>query len=185
MKIFELIFMALGVSIDAFTVSLTKGLESTKSVSKTALICAGWFTVFQIIFPVAGYFFGYVFESFIMDVDHWIMFAVFFALGVNMFREAFSKKEEKIKNDLSFKSMFFLSLAISLDSLAVGMTLAFVGANIFLAIFFICLFTFLATILGVIAGNKCGKKYKKQATIAGGVLLIALSIEVLISHIFL
>lgn len=185
MKIFELIFMSLGVSIDAFTVSLSKGLESTKSVSKTALICAGWFTVFQIIFPLIGYFFGYVFESFILDVDHWIMFAVFFIMGINMFFEAFSKKEKKTKNDLSFKSMFFLSLASSLDSLAVGITLAFVDANIFLAIFFICLFTFLATILGVIVGNKCGKKYKKQASIARAVLLIALSFEVLISHIFL
>ncbi len=184
MKIFELVFLALGLSVDAFTVSLSKGLSSTKSVSKTAIVCALWFSIFQIIFPIIGYFCGTIFEEYISDFDHWIIFAVFMFLGINLIKEAFDNGKEKIKNDLGFKSMFLLSLATSIDSLAVGVTLSFVGANIFLSLILISLCTFIVTILGVVVGHKFGKKYKIQATITGGIILILLGFEILIQHLF-
>ncbi len=184
MKIFELFFLGLGLSVDAFTVSLSKGLSSTKTLTKTAMICGLWFAVFQSIFPLIGYYSGQIFEEYICDFDHWFMFAVFIILGINLIREAFSKKQDQIKNDLGFKSMFLLSLATSIDSLAVGVTLAFVNANIWISLIIISLLTFVVTVIGVYIGHKCGKKYKKQATFAGGILLIALAIEILIQHIF-
>lgn len=184
MKVYELIFLGLGISMDAFAVSLCKGLSSTERPLKTSIICAAWFTIFQLIFPTLGYFVGSIFEKYISQFDHWITFAIFLILGLNLIKEAFSKKSENIKSGLDFKSMFFISLATSLDSLMVGVTFALANMNILIPLLIIGLLTFLTTIIGVFVGFKFGKKYKKQATFAGGIILILLGIEILLQHLF-
>lgn len=185
MRAIEIIFLALGISMDAFTVSLSKGLTSDRSCKKTALICGTWFTIFQIIFPLFGYFLGLSFADYIETFDHYIIFAIFFILGANLIKEGFSKNSKIIKKDLSFKSMFFISLATSIDSLAVGITLALVGVNIVLSLFVIGILTFCVSVFGVYVGHKFGKKYKKQSVIVGGIILILLGIEILIQHLIM
>ncbi len=183
MNIVKLLILSIGLTVDAFAVSLCKGLETKSSPLKTALVCGAWFSFFQIIFPLIGYLLGAAFDKYIDNFDHWIIFAILLLLGLNLIKEAFSKDSEKIKDDLSFKSMFLLSLAISVDSLAVGITLALDEMNLYLSLIIIAALTFLVTIIGVFIGHKFGQKYKRQATFIGGILLIAIGIEVLIEHL--
>ena len=183
MRIYELILIALGVAMDAFAVSVCKGITSQKKL-KTALICSIWFSVFQILMPLIGYFVGYAFAGYIEAFDHWIVFALLVLLGLNMIKEAFSKDEEEMKNDTSFKIMLPLALATSIDALAIGVTFAIVKTNILLALSIIGIITFAMCLIGGLIGQKLGEKHKKIATIFGGIILILLAIKILIEHLF-
>lgn len=185
MKVLEIVFLGLGISMDAFAVSLCKGLSCGDSCKKTAFVCALWFSIFQIVFPLLGFSLGLAFASLIDKFDHYIIFVIFLALGINLIVEGAKKSEKQVSDDLSFKSMFLLSFATSVDSLAVGITFALMNFNIVLCTAIIVILTFALTLLGVFVGHKFGKKYKKQSAIIGGIVLIFVGTEILLQHLFL
>lgn len=187
MGIIELLILAVGLSMDAFAVSVCKGLAMKKAGAKELCIVGGWFGGFQALMPLIGYFLGTAFEQYITSFDHWIAFALLTLIGANMLREAFSKDEEESAGaSLSFGTMLVLALATSIDALAVGITLAFlvesIGYLIF-AVLSIGIITFILSAIGVRVGNLFGVRYKKGAVIAGGVILILLGVKILLEHL--
>ncbi len=182
MSLIEIILLSVGVAMDAFAVSVCKGMTSYKKL-KTAFACGTWFSCFQTIMPAIGFFIGVLFSDFIEKFDHWIVFLLLLYLGFNMIKESLSKTSKMpLKNDISIKNMFILSLATSIDALAIGITLAIVKANILLVMLFICIITFAFCFLGVIIGNKFGEKNKKLASVFGGLILIGLGLKIVLEH---
>ncbi len=177
-------FIAIGLAMDAFAVSVCKGLSMKKINFKKLLIIALFFGIFQAIMPVIGYFLGESFENLITSIDHWIALVLLSLIGINMIREAIGKSEEDNKNDdTSFKTMVILAIATSIDALAVGITFAFLEINIFVIASVIGIVTFVISSIGVIIGNKFGDKYEKRAEIFGGVILILMGIKILCEHL--
>ena len=188
MGLVELIFLAVGLSMDAFAVSLCKGLSVKKATLRESAICGAWFGGFQAAMPLAGFFLGTLFANAIKNVDHWIAFVLLALIGVNMLKEAFSKcdceKENQENGDFSFKTMFVMAIATSIDALAVGISLAMAGnVNIYMAVGLIGVITFVLSAVGVKIGNIFGSRYEKGAQIAGGVILILLGIKILLEHL--
>ena len=187
MEVLQIILIAIGVSMDAFAVSICKGLACHDKPKKTALLCGIWFGLFQMIMPIIGFLVGSLFADFIESFDHWIAFILLAFLGGKMLKDVFSK-ENKDKNDnlndLSFSKMLILAIATSIDALAVGLTFAMINTNIYLAIPIIGICTFMLSAIGALIGKKCGEKHKKIATIIGGIILILLGIKILIEHLF-
>lgn len=176
--------IAVGLAMDAFAVSICKGLSMKKISLKKLLIIALYFGVFQAIMPVIGYFLGESFETFVTSIDHWIALVLLSFIGINMIREAVGKSEEDNKNDdTSFKTMLILAVATSIDALAVGITFAFLETNIIIIASIIGVVTFAISAIGVIVGNKFGDKYEKRAEIFGGVILILMGIKILLEHL--
>lgn len=184
MGIIEIILLAIGVSMDAFAVSICKGLSSKGTLKKTAFACGIWFGLFQMLMPLAGFLLASLFAKHIEAFDHWIAFVLLSILGANMIKEAFSKEPENMKNDLSFLKMLVLAIATSIDALAVGITFALIKTNLYIAIPTIGACTFTFSFVGAILGSKFGEKSKKRATFAGGLILIFLGIKILIEHLF-
>lgn len=187
MGVIELLILAVGLSMDAFAVSVCKGLAMKKASAKELCIVGCWFGGFQALMPLIGYLLGTAFEQYITSFDHWIAFALLTLIGANMLREAFSKDEEESAGaSLSFGTMLVLALATSIDALAVGITLAFlvesIGYLIF-AVLSIGIITFILSAIGVRVGNLFGVKYKKGAVISGGVILILLGVKILLEHL--
>lgn len=187
MGVVELLILAVGLSMDAFAVSVCKGLAMKKAGAKELCIVGCWFGGFQALMPFIGYLLGTAFEQYITSFDHWIAFALLTLIGANMLREAFSKDEEESAGaSLSFGTMLVLALATSIDALAVGITLAFlvesIGYLIF-AVLSIGIITFILSAIGVRVGNLFGVKYKKGAVISGGVILILLGVKILLEHL--
>ena len=185
MGIIELFLLAVGLSMDAFAVSVCKGLAMKKCTIKKAMTCGIWFGGFHALMPAIGYLLGSRFEQYITAVDHWIAFALLGFIGVSMVMEACSKKEEEqLDESLDIKTMFLLAVATSIDALAVGITFAFLpDTNVPVAVFFIGAITFLLSTLGVKIGNVFGERYKKKAEITGGVILILLGTKILLEHL--
>ena len=186
MGLAELILLAVGMSMDAFAVSLCKGLSVKKATLKESAICGAWFGGFQALMPLIGFFLGTLFADAIKAVDHWIAFVLLALIGVNMLKEAFSKCdcENEHNGDFSFKTMFIMAIATSIDALAVGISLAMAGnVNIFVAIALIGAITFILSAVGVKIGNIFGSRYEKPAQIAGGVILILLGVKILLEHL--
>ena len=179
MTTWELFIIAVGLSMDAFAVSVCKGLSVRKTQLKHLLICGAFFGGFQALMPTIGYFLGRQFESFITSVDHWITFILLVIIGINMIREAFDGEEEQ-NSSFSFMTMLPLALATSIDALAVGVTFAFMEANILYAVLFIGVITFILSAIGVKIGNVFGSKYKSKAEFAGGAILILMGIKFLL-----
>lgn len=179
MTTWELFIIAVGLSMDAFAVSICKGLSVRKAQLKHLLICGAFFGGFQALMPTIGYFLGRQFESFITSVDHWITFILLVIIGINMIREAFGDEEEQ-NSSFSFKTMLPLALATSIDALAVGVTFAFMDANILYAVLFIGVITFVLSAVGVKIGNVFGSRYKSKAEFAGGAVLILMGIKFLL-----
>ena len=179
MTTWELFIIAVGLSMDAFAVSICKGLSVRKAQLKHLLICGAFFGGFQALMPTIGYFLGRQFESFITSVDHWITFILLVIIGINMIREAFDGEEEQ-NSSFSFMTMLPLALATSIDALAVGVTFAFMEANILYAVLFIGVITFILSAIGVKIGNVFGSKYKSKAEFAGGAILILMGIKFLL-----
>ena len=169
--------------MDAFAVSICKGLSMKKMNWENAIIIALYFGIFQALMPVIGYFLGTTFESLVTKFDHWIAFVLLLAIGGSMVKEAFSKEEENKNDKVDFKTMSILALATSIDALAVGITFAFFEVNVLLAVTIIGLITFIISIIGVKIGNRFGDKYQSKAELTGGIILILLGIKILLEHL--
>lgn len=189
MGIGELFLLAVGLSMDAFAVSVCKGLAMKRATLKAEATCGLWFGGFQALMPTVGFFLGALFADAIEAFDHWVAFALLAIIGINMLKEALEKKDESGDNpekdaDLSVKTMFLMAVATSIDALAVGISLAMVGSvNIWLAAAFIGICTCLLSALGVRIGNVFGSRYEKKAELAGGVILILLGVKILLEHL--
>lgn len=183
MGLIELFIIAVGLSMDAFAVSICKGLALKKVTLKNAFIVGIWFGGFQAGMPLIGYFLGTQFTDKIESVDHWIAFILLAIIGINMIREALSKDEEESTADLSVKTMFIMAVATSIDALAVGVTCAFFSVNIWATVGFIGAITFILSALGVKIGNIFGSIYKSKAEFAGGLILIIMGLKILLEHL--
>ncbi len=183
----ELILLAVGLSMDAFAVSICKGLAMKKADGKSMAICGAWFGGFQALMPLIGYFLGNLFANGIKAFDHWVAFGLLTFIGINMLKEAWNKEEAcnlNSNNDLSFKNMFVMAVATSIDALAVGISLAMAGnVNIITAVFLIGIITFSFSAAGVKIGNIFGCKFEKKAQLAGGCILIFLGTKILLEHL--
>ena len=189
MGIGELFLLAVGLSMDAFAVSVCKGLAMKKATLKAKATCGLWFGGFQMLMPVTGFFLGSLFAEAIEAFDHWVAFGLLVIIGINMLKEALEKEDESGDDpekdaDLSVRTMFLMAVATSIDALAVGISLAMVGSvNIWLAAAFIGICTCLLSALGVKIGNVFGSRYEKKAELAGGVILILLGVKILLEHL--
>ena len=183
MQIWELFAIAVGLSMDAFAVSVCKGM-SVKEAKLSHMAIAGlYFGGFQALMPLLGYLLGEQFEVFITSVDHWIAFGLLCIIGANMIREALSKEEDKLNDSFGFKAMILLAIATSIDALAIGVTFAFLQVDIIVAILLIGITTFILSALGVKVGHVFGSKLKKKAEIFGGIVLILIGTNILLEHL--
>ena len=189
----ELMILAIGVSMDAFAVSICKGLAMKKATLKAGLTCGLWFGGFQALMPLIGFFLGTLFADAIEAVDHWVAFILLGIIGINMLKEAFENGEceccSDANADMSPKTMFVMAVATSIDALAVGISLAMAGLpifgmdGIFAAVILIGLCTCAFCTAGVKIGNVFGGRFGKKAQIAGGVILILLGLRILLEHL--
>ncbi len=177
--------LGVGVSMDAFAVSICKGLSAGKVNIRHMGIAGAWFGGFQALMPLIGYFIGSLFHVYIEKFDHWIAFILLAAIGINMLKEAFSSEDnEQTDSSFGFKTMLIMALATSIDALAVGVALAMEGnTNIVLSVSIIGITTFLFSAAGVKIGSIFGEKFKKKAEIFGGAILIFLGIKILAEHL--
>ena len=184
-----LLLLAVGVSMDAFAVSICKGLCVQKAGWKEGTTCGVWFGGFQALMPLIGFFLGSLLADAIQVIDHWIALALLTFLGFNMLREAFGKEDEceqcqQNDADFSFKTMLVMAIATSIDALAVGVSLAMAGnVKIFWAVGFIGATTFLFSFAGVKIGNIFGSRFEKKAQAAGGIILVLLGVKILLEHL--
>lgn len=184
MSLFELFLIAVGLSMDAFAVSICKGLSMQKLNPKHALIIGLYFGGFQALMPFIGYSLGIHFQNAIVSYDHWIAFLLLCLIGINMIKEAKGEDEESVSASVTFKEMVVLAIATSIDALAVGVTFAFLQVNIIPAVSFIGIITFTLSVIGVKVGNVFGVKYKSKAEFIGGLILILIGVKILIEHLF-
>ena len=182
MAVWELFFIAVGLSMDAFAVSVCKGLAMKKMCWRNAWLAGVYFGGFQMLMPLAGYFLGTGFQDKITSIDHWIAFILLGAIGANMVKESFSGEAE---GDCSFdvKTMLLLAVATSIDALAVGVTFAFLKVDIVPAVLLIGATTFVLSAVGVCVGNAFGSKYKAKAELGGGIILIVRGVKILLEHL--
>lgn len=181
MGVVELFFVALGLAMDAFAVSIGKGLSAKKWKTSYALLCGVYFGGFQALMPLAGYFLGSRFAHYITAIDHWIAFALLAVIGLTMIKE--SREEKGQDANFHFKAMLPLAVATSIDALAVGVGFAFLDVNIVQAVLLIGLITCFLSFAGVGIGNVFGIRYKARAEIAGGVILILMGTKILLEHL--
>lgn len=182
MHLSELIIIAIGVSMDAFAVSICKGLSVRSLQPKHACLTALWFGGFQTLMPLIGYFLGVSFADFVSSVDHWIAFVLLGIIGGNMIKESFSKDECDYSPDFSFKTMLSLAVATSIDALAIGVSFAFLRVNIWTSVLIIGLTTGAFSALGVCIGKFFGCRYKSKAEFTGGFILVAMGLKILLEH---
>lgn len=182
MNIVEILLIALGLAMDAFAVSVCKGLSLEKSELKKALYAGLWFGFFQALMPVIGYFTGDKLSEYVAAFDHWVVFFLLSAIGVNMIKESFDKNSA-INDSFKMTEMLFFASATSIDAFAVGISFALMKVNILIACIIIGTTTFLISVAGVKIGNLFGTGFKTKAEFVGGVILILIGIKVLIQHI--
>ena len=184
----ELFLLAIGVSMDAFAVSICKGLATRKAGLREMGTCGVWFGGFQALMPLIGFFLGTLFATAIEAFDHWVAFGLLALIGGNMLKEALGKEDcdccEDENGDFGFKTMFVMAIATSIDALAIGVSMALAGnVNIWIAITLIGITTCVTSALGVKIGNVFGSKFKKKAEAAGGIILILLGLRILLEHL--
>ena len=184
MSLIELFLIGISLSMDAFAVSICKGL-SVGAIKPKHMISAGlWFGGFQALMPFIGYLLGSTFEQYITSIDHWVAFILLGIIGFNMVKESREEGEEGQDASFAFKAMLVLAIATSIDALAVGITFAFLSVDIIPAIAIIGCTTFAFSVAGIKIGSVFGTKYKSKAELFGGIVLIALGIKILIEHLF-
>lgn len=183
MDLLSLFLIAVGLSMDAFAVSVCKGLATPKYKLKYSMICGAWFGGFQALMPTVGYLLGVNFKKYITAIDHWIAFVLLALIGFNMIREALKNDDEGADPSFTAKSMLLLAIATSIDALAIGITFAFLDVNIVAAVLFIGVCTFVISAAGVKIGSAFGTRFKSKAEIAGGAILIILGLRILIEHL--
>ena len=182
MELITVLLLAVGLAMDAFAVSICKGLAVRKVTVRTMVIIGLWFGVFQGVMPVIGYMAGSAFYDLISDYDHWIAFILLFLIGVNMIREALSDEEEGVDDDLGFRTMLLLAIATSIDALAVGISLAMTGDGIVEPALVIGVVTMLISMCGVWIGSRFGDRYGKKAELVGGAILILIGLRIVLEH---
>jgi len=184
MSLAELFIIAVGLSMDAFAVSVCKGLSVPELKARHALTCGAYFGGFQALMPAIGYLLGSQFEAMITQIDHWVAFILLGVIGLNMIKEARAEDEDVcLDSSFTFKAMLPLAIATSIDALAVGVTFAFLKVNIFWAVTFIGIVTFILSAIGVKAGNAFGVRYKSKAEFAGGIILVLMGTKILLEHL--
>lgn len=181
--IIELVVLSIGLAMDAFAVSICKGLSMKKMNWKNAVIVGLYFGIFQALMPLLGYILGMNFQNKIASIDHWVAFILLGIIGINMIKESLSKENDISNDSVKFKDMIILAIATSIDALAVGITFAFLNVNVVVAIFLIGIITFFISTFGVKVGNVFGNKYEKKAEFVGGMILIFLGIKILLEHL--
>ena len=186
----ELFLLAVGVSMDAFAVSICKGLAMKRATLGSMATVGGWFGGFQALMPLIGFYLGTLFAAAIEAVDHWVAFGLLALIGGNMLKEALEKREEccccadEHNADLGVRTMLVMAVATSIDALAVGISLAMAGGvNIWLSIALIGLTTFSFSAAGVKIGSLFGAAFEKKAQLAGGAILILLGVKILLEHL--
>ena len=183
MSLLTLFITAVGLSMDAFAVSVCKGLAMKKLSVKKAVLIGLWFGGFQALMPAIGYLLGTRFEKYVTSIDHWISFVLLAFIGINMIKEALSGDEDEANDSVDLKTMFLLAVATSIDALAVGVTYAFLQVRIIPAVAFIGVTTFVLSVAGVKIGNVFGLRYKSKAEIFGGIILIVMGAKILAEHL--
>ncbi len=183
MSIFGIIILSIGLGMDAFAISVCKGISFKKGNLKKSVIVATYMGVFQAIMPVLGYYLGISFADKITSIDHWLAFALLFVIGVKMIKEALNKDIEVVNDNVDFKEMIVLAIATSIDALAVGITFAFLNVNLWFAITLIGSITFILSLIGTKIGIIFGNKYEKKAELLGGIILILLGIKIVLEHL--
>jgi len=194
MDIVSLLGISVGLAMDAFAVSISNGATYRRATLRDALKTGAFFGIFQAVMPIIGWLAGTAFTRFITDVDHWIALILLGYLGGRMVYEAVKKKREdsaapkedgsgKLQGFLTFRALFTLAVATSIDALAVGVSLAMVKADIALAAPVIGMTTFAISFFGAAAGKKLGTKFEKKAMVAGGAVLVAIGIKILLEHL--
>ena len=181
MQLWELFVLAVGLSMDAFAVSVCKGLSVGRVRPAHALTCGAWFGGFQALMPLIGWLLGVRLQELIVSIDHWIAFILLCIIGVNMIRG--SREEGDMEVSFSAKAMAPLAVATSIDALAVGVTFAFLQVDIIPAVLFIGVITFALSSAGVWAGSALGEKSRQRAELAGGVILILMGTKILLEHL--
>ena len=189
MTLWELLLLAIGVSMDAFAVSIGKGLSVKRVTAREILSVALWFGGFQALMPVIGYFLGVSFADLVTKVDHWIAFGLLALIGGNMIREAIKDRRGEgehghADSSFAFKTMFLLAIATSIDALAVGVSLAFLNVNIWRSVAIIGLTTAAFSAVGLLIGKKVGCRFHETAQILGGLILIGIGIKILVEHLW-
>lgn len=183
MSLIEVLLIAVGVSMDAFAVSVAKGISASRITLKHALIAGLWFGGFQALMPTIGYFLGISFSSLISDWDHWIAFVLLTLIGANMVRSSFSKEDEdNVTHGFGFWVMLSLAIATSIDALAVGVSFACLDMSIWNPIVIIGFTTMMFSIVGVYLGHLFGLRFKHRAELLGGIVLIGIGIKILFEH---
>ena len=185
MQFYDLAIIAVSLSMDAFAVSICKGLSTGRPRLSHCLICGLWFGGFQALMPLIGWFLGTRFQEMIVSVDHWIAFILLGLIGFNMVREALCGGDECLDCSFGFRAMLPLAVATSIDALAVGVTFAFLKVTILPAILFIGVTTLLLSSLGVKIGAIFGDRFRSKAELAGGIVLILMGVKILLEHTLL
>lgn len=183
MGLVELLLIAVGLSMDAFAVALSKGLCAKECKPHHAVVVGAYFGVFQAVMPLLGYFFGTQFAKHINAFDHWVVFGLLLVIGGNMIRESFSKEEKESSDSFGFKPMIVMALATSIDALAVGITFALLHVKIVPSVLTIGVITFALSYIGVRLGAALGPRFKSGAEIAGGCILILIGVKILLEHL--
>ena len=178
-----MLIIAIGLSMDAFAVSVAKGLSVSSIRPRHSLCVGGWFGGFQAIMPLVGFYLGITFSKFVSSVDHWIAFVLLGLIGANMIKESFDNDSCELSPDFSFKIMLAMAVATSIDALAIGVSFAFLKVNIWSAVILIGVVTAAFSGIGVIIGKAFGCRYKSKAELAGGVILIVIGLRILITHL--
>lgn len=182
MNFIEIFLIGISLAVDAFAVSICKGLSMKKYEVKKGLIIGIYFGIFQGIMPIIGYLLGNTFNELIISIDHWIAFVLLCSIGANMIRESFSKETANENDKVNFKTMFPLSIATSIDALAIGITFSFLKVNILISSIIITVITFITSTIGSKVGFLFGNKYKNKAIFLGGIILIIIGINILLEH---
>ncbi|MGM9631161.1 manganese efflux pump MntP [Butyricicoccus sp.] len=182
MNLLELFILAVGLSMDAFAVSICKGLSVRQTKPRHACIVGAYFGGFQALMPLIGFVLGVQFQRYIVSIDHWIAFILLSLIGANMIRESRGDAEE-LNDSFSFRTMLPLAIATSIDALAVGVTFAFLQVNILPAVLFIGCTTFVLSAAGLKIGNVFGVRYKSRAELCGGIVLILMGCKILLEHL--
>lgn len=186
MRLYELFIIAVSLSMDAFAVSVCKGLSAGRPRLSHCFTCGGWFGAFQALMPLIGWLLGVRFQGMIVSVDHWIAFVLLSLIGFNMVRESRGGEAEELDCSFSPRAMLPLAVATSIDALAVGVTFAFLQVdNIFLAVAFIGVTTFVLSAAGVKVGAAFGVRFKSKAELAGGLILMGMGVKILVEHTLL
>lgn len=186
MGLFEIFMIGVGLSMDAFAASICKGLNMRRLSAKNMLIIGLFFGGFQALMPAVGWILGNQFEVYITSVDHWVAFALLAFIGGKMIYDVFHGDEDGCCNEktdkLDMKEVLTLAVATSIDALAVGISFAFLQVEILKAVSVIGVTTFVLSVVGVAVGNMFGAKYEKNATLAGGIILILIGLKILLEH---